>query len=244
MTQAPTSVRDRTAGDDNGEQPRHRSRLILVLVAVLVLLLAMAATWVVAFSSLLGARTITIRGVHVVSAAQVRAAAKIVPGMPLVRLDTAAVQRRVEGIAEIGAAQVSTSFPSTVVIVVTERVAVGVVRSGSHYELVDKTGDQYRQADSRPKQLPLFVVPNGTDARTTGGAVARVAATLTGALRAEVASIQALDPQAITLLLTDGRVVRWGSAARSADKARILPALLRLPDQQFDVTDPQRPFSR
>jgi cell division protein FtsQ len=59
-----------------------------------------------------------------------------------------------------------------------------------------------------------------------------------------VQSIEALDPAAITLVLRGDRVVRWGSAARSPDKARILPALLKQPGTQFDLSDPDQPFSR
>jgi cell division protein FtsQ len=74
--------------------------------------------------------------------------------------------------------------------------------------------------------------------------VATVAADLPPSLLAPIASIQALDPQAITLVLSDDRVVRWGSVDRSADKARILPVLLAQPGQQYDVTDPDQPFVR
>jgi cell division protein FtsQ len=63
-------------------------------------------------------------------------------------------------------------------------------------------------------------------------------------VRARISSIQALDPQAITLLMNNGRVVRWGSADRSGDKARILPALLQQHGSQLDVSDPDQPFLR
>jgi cell division protein FtsQ len=60
-----------------------------------------------------------------------------------------------------------------------------------------------------------------------------------------VRSIEALDPNAITLVLTRQRVVSWGSAQRSADKARVLPALLaRSGVQHVDVTNPDLPFTR
>jgi cell division protein FtsQ len=87
-------------------------------------------------------------------------------------------------------------------------------------------------------------VPAGTDARTTGGAVATVASALSASLLKRVRSIEALDPRAITLVLHNDRVVRWGSASRSADKARVLPILLNQHGSQFDVTDPDQPFSR
>jgi cell division protein FtsQ len=92
--------------------------------------------------------------------------------------------------------------------------------------------------------LPRFVVPAGSDARTTGGAVATVAAALPSALRKQVESINALNPSAISLALTHGRIVRWGSAAQSTQKARLLPALLARHSNEIDLTDPDQPFTR
>jgi cell division protein FtsQ len=240
---ATVSRRPRIADSDGTGRRGWSRRTVLVIVAVAVLLVA-TATWVVAFSPLLGVRTVSVRGEQAVTQQQIVAAADIAHGTPLVRLDTAAAARRVEAIEGIYTARVSTSFPSTVVISVVERTPVGVVKHDHRYVLVDRTGDQYRTVDSEPPHLPVFVVPVGTDSRTTGGAVATVAAALTAPLRARIASIQALDPNAITLLLTDGRVVAWGSVDRSSEKARILPILLRQKGHQFDVTDPTRPFSR
>jgi cell division protein FtsQ len=238
---ATVSRRPRTEKDQPSRGWSRRTMLIIVAVVVV---LAALAVWVVAFSPVLGVRTVSVRGENAVTAQQIRSAADVPDGTPLVRLDTDAVARRVESIEGISSARVSTSFPSTVVISVVERTPVGVVKHGGRYVLVDRTGDQYRTVDSAPEHVPVFVVPVGTDSRTTGGAVATVAAALSAKLRAHVASIQALDPNAITLLLTDGRVVAWGSVARSPEKARILPILLQQKGSQFDVTDPARPFSR
>lgn len=236
----------RRIGDTDSERPTggvpHRKLVIGTLAAVLV---GAIGVWLVAFSSVFGVGSVQVRGAHAVSAAQVRAVAHIADGTPLVRLDTDAIRTRVEALPDVASAQVTTSFPSTVTITVTERLALGVVHSpGGGYALVDRTGDQFRHVASRPRHLPLFVVPQGTDSRTTGGAVATVAAALPTRIRARVASIQALDPSAITLLLDNGRVVRWGSPERSADKARILPALLQQHGSQLDVTDPDQPFLR
>jgi cell division protein FtsQ len=218
----------------------HR-RLILGAAAVVVLILF--AVWLVAFSPVFGVRTVTVRGAQQVTAGQIEAAADIHHGTPLVRLDTGAIQRRVEALRDVGSASVRTSFPSTVVITVTERVPIGYVKQTNGFALVDATGEQYRTVHSAPKDLPRFVVPSGAGARTTGGAVATVAAALPTKIRARISSIQALDPQAITLLLKDDRVVHWGSADRSAEKARVLAALLPRTDQQIDVSDPDQPFT-
>ena len=79
---------------------------------------------------------------------------------------------------------------------------------------------------------------------TTGGAVATVAAALPAGLRGRVASIQALDPQAITLLLTDGRVVQWGSADAARRRRGSCRSCCAGRVSQFDVTDPELPFTR
>jgi cell division protein FtsQ len=110
--------------------------------------------------------------------------------------------------------------------------------------LVDKTGDQVRSLPVKPRGLPQFAIPGGANAKATGRAVATVAAALTPRLLAKVASIQAFDPTAITVLLDDRRVVRWGSAERSAGKARILPTLLKQPGTTFDLTNPDQVVTR
>jgi cell division protein FtsQ len=237
-----SSVPSGTAEDDQpGTGIPHRK---LILATIAVALVAALGTWLVAFSSVFGVRTVEVRGTHTLSTAHVRAVAAVTHGTPLVRLDTDHIRTRVEALPDVASARVTTSFPSTVIITVSERVAVGVVKGDGGYLLVDRTGAQFRRLAKRPDRLPLFVVPSGSRARSTGEAVAEVAAALPERIRARIASVQALDPQTITLLMNDGRVVRWGSADRSADKARILPVLLERPGSQFDVTDPDQPFTR
>lgn len=238
---APTT-RLRPADDAPDHRPDRRRTVVVVVAATV--LVAVTVVWIVAFSSVLGVKTIEVRGAHVLTAAKIRAAADVGTGTPLVRVDTVAVARRVERLADVASARVSTSFPTTLVITVDERQPVGYVRRGGADVLVDRTGDQFRTVTSAPQHLPRFVVPDGTDARTTGGAVATVAAALDPALRAQVRSIEALDPNAITLVLSRGRVVAWGSSARSSEKARVLPVLLHRGADHVDVSNPDQPFTR
>jgi cell division protein FtsQ len=227
------------------DEARHRfSRRHVLLIAVALVVVVVVAGWLFAFSSVFGVKTVTVHAGGPLSTQQITAAADIAPGTPLLRLDTAAVAHRIEALPDVAAATVRASYPSTVVINVTERVAVGAVQLTKGYALVDKTGDQFRTVATQPRQLPLFVVPSGSEAQASGKAVATAAGALSPALRARIASIQAINPNSITVLLTDHRVVRWGSAAQSAAKARILPALLSRPGTQFDVSDPSEPFSR
>lgn len=228
-------------------QWRHWQQRRRVVVPLVVVAVVLVAVWVVVFSPLLGARSIVVRGADRQTAAQVQRAAGITQGTPLVRLDTGSIARRVEQIPSIRSADVSTSFPSTVTITVVERRPVGWLQIGSRDVLIDGTGAQFRSVSRRPAHLPLLVLPPGSGTATTA-AVAAVAAALPARLLPRIASVQALDPQAITLLLRGDHVVHWGSAADSAAKARILPVLLqqvhRHGGTQIDVSDPTQPFVR
>lgn len=242
MTATASTERDLPSTEPRRPRWRPRRRVAVPVVIVAVLL---AAVWAVVFSPLLGVRAIVVRGASGVTAARVERAAGIAHGTPLVRLDTGSIAHRVERIRAIRTAEVSTSFPSTVTITVVQRRPVGWLRAGGHDALVDGTGARYRSVATRPAHLPLLVLPPHAG-RATTAAVAAVAAALPAQLLPHIASVQAMDPQAITLVLRGERVVHWGSAAQSAAKARILPVLLRQVRRhggtQIDVSDPSQPF--
>jgi cell division protein FtsQ len=240
-----TSTRPDLDEDDTGgpARPARRRRWIAIAVAAVVVL-GGVGVWLVAFSSVFGVGSVTVRGSQLLSAKQVRAAAHITAGTPLVRLDSDAVRRRVQRLPDVAAASVVTSFPSSVTITVTDRTPVAYVRSGHREELVDRTGKRYRAVAHAPRDLPRLVLPNGKATTVTDRAAASVAAALPTSLLADTVSIQALTAQSITVVLDHGRVVQWGSATRNADKARVLPVLLRRNDTQIDVTDPDQPFTR
>jgi cell division protein FtsQ len=206
---------------------------------------AVLAVWITAFSPVLGVRSVQVRGNRLLTQAEVRSAAAVKHGAPLLRLDTAAIARRVEQLPEVKSATVDTHLPNTVTVTVVERAAVGFIQKADDaFVLVDAEGTQFRTVKLRPRRLPLLVLPGGAQASPSSAAVATVAGDLDAGLLSRIQSIQALDPTAITLVLTDGRVVRWGSVARSADKARLLPALLAQPGTQFDVSNPDLVVSR
>ena len=236
--------------DADAAEPRVRriapagARRRVVVVALTAAVLAGVAVWVVAFSSVLGVKTVRVDGAHIVAVADVRAAAGVPHGRPLLRLDTGAIARRVEQLPAVRSARVETSFPDTVVIHVTERTGVGYLKNGPRFVVVDADGVQFRTLRTRPPRLPLFAVPSGPQATASARAVAGVAAALGPRVLRQVTSIEAFDPGAITLVLADGRIVHWGSADRSSDKARILPTLLTQPGQQFDVSNPDQVVAR
>jgi cell division protein FtsQ len=239
-----TTTVDRGPIADPDDEPRGRRRgrwLVGAGVVAIVLVLG----WVVAFSPVLGARQVSVRGAHQLSTGTVLDAAQVRHGAPLIRLDTGAVARRVEALPEVASAQVAISYPSSVVITVVERQAVGYLDQGTgKFTLVDRTGDQFRTVTATPTGLPRFDVPAGASGRATGQAVAVVAGALDGSVRAALSAIQAADPTSITLQLRDGRSVNWGDDQNSPLKAKLLLVLLEQPGTFFDVSNPQAVYAR
>lgn len=238
---------DRTEADVVEPAPGRRwlrpGRRRWLLVGAGVVVFALLAAWLVAYSPAFAVRHVEVLGANQVGVAAVEEAADVAHGTPLLQLDTSAVVARVERLADVRSATARTSFPSTLIITVVARRPVGYLRDGRRDVLVDSTGAKYRTVSRLPGKLPRLVLPSDASASTTAAA-ASVAAALPQELLRHIASVQALDPQAITLLLRGERVVHWGSAAQSAAKARVLPVLLRTSATQIDVSNPAQPFTR
>ena len=102
MTQTLRGRRPGPAGDaDDADAHAARRSARRVTAVVLLVGVVVVGTWVVAFSPVLGAKRVLVRGAHVLSAAQVRAAAAIRHGAPLARLDTGAVAGRVDALPDV-----------------------------------------------------------------------------------------------------------------------------------------------
>lgn len=233
-----TDLRERTEPATAAGPQRHLTRWLIVAG---ILVIALFLGWLVAFSSMFGVRTVTVTGTKLVTAAQVRSAADISSGTPLARLDTGAIQARVAAIPEVRTVTVSTSYPSTVTITVTERVAVGYRSGPDGSSLVDAGNVQFRTTARPPVGLPRLQL-SGDPAATA--ATAMVAAALPTALGRKITQISAVSAESVTLTLADGRTVLWGGTDRDVDKARLLPVLLSQPGHYFDISDPSSVISR
>ena len=229
-----TDVLDAPAEPTERERNARRSwGLLGILVATIA-----TVVWVIAFSPMFGVRTVQVLGARSVSVADIESAAKITHGRPLVRVDTAAIERRVERLARIASASVRVSYPSTVVITVTERLAVGYLSQGATTTLVDRTGRPFQTVRKAPNLPHLIASGAAAYDPATVQALATVAGTLNPILHKAVAAVVGDDPDHIRLLLRDGRLAIWGSADDSPRKVIVLTALLRRSGQSFDVSDP------
>lgn len=225
---------------------RERRRLmwwlkIAGIVGGVVVALGVVA-WVFLVSSLLSVQEVRVEGVSLVGPEAVVAAADIQVGTPLARVDTSAAARRVVQLREVAAADVVLGWPHEVTIIVHERQARVVLPLGSEYALVDGTGTVFAMVQKRPKGVPIAQV-SSADPETLAS-VALVADLLPDDVRASVLKLKAESLDAITLELTKGRRVVWGSAEESELKAKVLVPLLTKPGRIYDVSAPADPTMR
>jgi cell division protein FtsQ len=218
-----------------------RRVLVRRSVALTVVIGAAVIVAAVLWTPLLGVRSVQVSGERLLTSEQVVVAAQVASGTPMLRLDTDAIKARVHQLARVATVDVTREWPSTIRIDITERDPVGVVveRDGAH--LVDGTGLDYATLAVAPTGLPKIqlTAPGPHDQRTL--AVVRVLAALPAQLRTLVVTVSAKTPGSVTLGLTGGRSIRWGSADDSAHKAAVLGALMTRPGKVYDVSSPDLP---
>jgi cell division protein FtsQ len=251
----PGTTSERTVGIDTTELPGRR-RFALRARAVrraslwwklgvpLVVVIIAAALWFVWSGPVLVLRSVTVRGVPSADVAEVRRAAALPMGRPMLRLDLEAARERVRALRSVRAVTVSRSWPTGVVVSVTVRTPVAVVKDASgRLHLADSTGTTYADVSVAPKDLPVVSADAANPAAVQ--TVVDVLAALPAAVRAQVTSAEAKGPDAVILRL--GRAgavtVEWGSADETQLKASVLQTLRRQNPRahHFDLSAPRAP---
>lgn len=207
--------------------------------------MAAGLVWVVGYSNVLSVRQVEVIGLRHAEESEVRAAAQIPMGRPLIRVDTDGAVERVEQIDRVEAVEVKRSWPRTVRIEVTERVAVGYLSSGSGYVVFDRHGVAFLDLEREPSGHVEVVYAGPAEERpevlTEVASVISVISDDAPDLWDEVETMEVASRDAIDLLLADGTRVRWGSAERSADKLYVLTVLRQQSASVYDVTAPDLP---
>jgi cell division protein FtsQ len=183
--------------------------------------------WLLWGSPVLAVHDVTVDGAGTLTAAEVVEVAGIADGTPLLRVDVDAAEARVARLPQVASVEVTRGWPRSVVVTVVERVPVAVVEQAGTRSLVDAAGVLFDTVTGPPPPgvVPLDVAAPGPDDRTTRAALGALVA-LPADVRADVAAASATTPEDVTLTLTDGTTVLWGSAEDAAGKADVLVALL------------------
>jgi len=243
--------RDGTAGENatsgvNGAK-RHRGWRVAFFALAAAGVIG-AGAWVLFGSPLLVVRSVTVSGTHLVPRSEILAVSGVVPGTPLIRVNTAQAAARIEQVKQVSSARVTRSWPNRLVIVVRERTPVLVLPAyGGGYELADADGVVLQRVARRPAGLPLYptVAPEGALRGDPAlAAAAAVLRELPASVRRAVTSVTAPGLDQVTLRLAGGRTVLWGDTSRASDKARELAVLMRRHMHYFDVSAPGSVLAR
>lgn len=229
-----------------------------MIASVIVLLFLGSGTfWLLYGSDLVRVERVSVTGTDVLTPDQVRGAADVPLGEQLVSVDTGAIEgRTAEALPRIDTVEVVRSWPDEIALRVTERTAVLLVHQGGKFVEVDDEGVRFATVEKAPKGVPALEM----DLSRSGSAAAslrrfgedrlvreavRVAGAVPESLAPETRTVKVRSYDDISLELTDGRTVDWGSSERGARKARALTALMKAePDaRHFDVSVPSAPAS-
>lgn len=220
-------------------------------------LLSAGSVWLLYGSQWLRVERVSVSGTDVLTPEQVREAADVPVGSPLISVDTDAIEARLRRkLPRIDAVDVTRSWPHGIGLKVVERTPVLLVQKGGNFVEVDDEGVRFATVSQAPKDVPaleLTLSQPGSraaslrrfgESRLVREAV-RVAGDIPAAVARATRSVKVRSYDDISLELTDGRTVAWGSEEKGAAKARTLTALLKAtPDaRHFDVSVPTAPVS-
>ncbi|OKI05225.1 cell division protein FtsQ [Streptomyces sp. CB02923] len=241
------------SGGWSGLRARFRvpPRRSLIITSAGAVLLAGFGTWALYGSTWLRTEHVEVSGIGVLTADEVVRAAAVPMDTPLASMDKGAVAGRLRAkLPRIKSVAVMRSWPHTVSLKVTERQPELVIQTGGKFVEVDAEGTRFATVATAPKGVPLLemAVRDSPGLRRFGAdrlrrAAGTVVTALPKPLHQEVRTVEVRSFDAITLKLTGGRTVVWGSDERSTAKAKVLAAALKAARdaRHFDVSVPTAP---
>ncbi|MEU9475036.1 FtsQ-type POTRA domain-containing protein [Streptomyces sp. NPDC048191] len=236
---------------------RRRRLRTIVILAVLCVLLGAGGTWLLYGSQWLRVRHVSVSGTLVLTPAEVREAAAVPVGAPMISVDTDRIEARLRRkLPRIDTVDVVRSWPHGIGLKLTERTPVLLVGKGGNFVEVDDEGVRFATVSEAPKGVPMLEL---SVSRTGSGAASfrrfgtdrlvreavRVAGDLPAAVSRETRTVQVRSYDDISLQLAGGRTVAWGSSENGRAKARALAALMKAAPgaRHFDVSVPTAPAS-
>ncbi|OKK08353.1 cell division protein FtsQ [Streptomyces sp. CB03234] len=238
-------------GPGGGRKALPGPRAVILILAALALLAS--GVWLFYGSAWLRVEQVTTSGTRVLTPAEVRAAAAVPVGAPVVSVDTDEIEDRLRrALPRIDSVDVVRSWPRGIGLHVVERTPVLLMENGGKFTEVDAGGVRFATVDGTkaPKGVPLLELtvaqsPSlrrfGAD-RLTAEAV-HVAGDLPALVAKDTKMLRVRSYDSITLELTGGRTVVWGSGEDGEAKARALIALMKAAPKagHFDVSAPTAP---
>ncbi|MGH9114021.1 MAG: cell division protein FtsQ/DivIB [Acidimicrobiales bacterium] len=202
-------MRSRRIAVQRDQGRRRLKRFTLVLAGVAVVLSAYAATQ----TPLLDVDRLVIEGAARTDVGDVRSAARIELGDPMIGVDTGRAAARTEELPWVEHAEVVRRWPGTVEVRVTERSPAAVVEvAEGRFALVDREGRVLEVTTRPPAGLPALTGDPGAIAEGGElGADARAALDLLAAVGERLPGVVVAVSTDLDAELAGGGAVRFGS---------------------------------
>ena len=224
-------------------------RARIYVYGLLALVLAGVGVWMVWFSTILGVRDVKVDGLTTLKVASVRSTAEVAHGKPLARVDTVAIKARIAEIERVEHVDVKRGWPNTIHIDIVERSSVAWIDSGGTIRGLDRFGVDYRTYKKAPKNLFEIRVSAVESERRQDSLVE--AARVIGIIKTDdrelfddIKHVEVASKDSVELILSKGRTVTWGSAAKSTQKLTVLRPLLEIKAYTYDVSAPEQPTTK
>jgi cell division protein FtsQ len=229
----------------------------MIILLVVLVLLGGGSVWLLYGSKWLRMERVSVSGTRVLTPAQVLEAADVPVGAPLISVETDAIEARLRRkLPRIDVVEVDRSWPRGIGLKVAERTPVLIVQKDGKFVEVDKGGVRFATVSVAPKGVPALEL---TVSRSSSAAASlrrfgearlmreavRVADALPDGVARGTQVVKVRSYDDISLVLSGGTTVVWGSGEKGAAKARTLTALMKAsPDARyFDVSVPTAPAS-
>ncbi|MEU2233999.1 cell division protein FtsQ/DivIB [Streptomyces vietnamensis] len=246
-----SSGRSSGAGDRNRRFRLPAPRVLLVALGLVALVAG--GVWALYGSTWFRVEHVKTSGTRVLTPAEVETVAAVPMGAPLVTVDTDAIEARLrQRLPRIESIDVVRSWPHGIGLKVTERQPVLLVEKGGKFTEVDSTGMRFATVDTAPRGVPRLVLDSAASPslrRFGADRLLQEAVRVRSELPAEIARdarvVRITSYDSVTLELTGGRTVFWGSGEHGPVKARVLTALMKATPKagHFDVSAPTAPAS-
>jgi cell division protein FtsQ len=209
-------------------------------------------------TSMFAIRRIEVAGAPPPVAVQARAALQMFAGTSLLRLNGAAIVRRLESLPTVVSATYDRDFPHTLRVRIVAEKPVAVLRRGRSSWLVSKRGRVVGPVDpTLHPRLPRIWIGRNAEIETgailadaDGGAAARALAAFSGSGVARRVLWARVSDRTLTVSLRSGLEVRFGPLSdlplKLAIAERIVPTLARPANggpSYLDVAVPDRPVA-
>lgn len=205
---------------------RSRRRRIVWLSSIGAIVVLIGGSVAAAYSPLFAVEKITVVGASSLDPAAIEAALAEQVGTPLALVNSSEVKAALLAFPLIETYALEAKPPHDLTVRIVERTPVGVIRSDAGYTLVDAAGVALATTTDQPAGQPLLDITGGTDSSAfeSAGLVVR---SLPADIRGQLTGVRASTADDVTLTLSTGLTVVWGSADDSPTKALVLAQALK-----------------